>query len=101
MRKLLYKVLSFTLLPDQNVDLRREFEKLDIEGRGEITLAFLKQGLMHSAGSHTFDSLSEEMLENIFNAISIQKSTQLYSGTSSLQLDRVNAMWMIAICSWP
>lgn len=51
MRKLLCEVLSFTLLPDQIRDLRREFEKMDTDGSGEISLAALKQVLMQNAGS--------------------------------------------------
>ncbi len=74
MRKLLCQVLSFTLLPNQIEDLRKEFEKFDTEGRGEITLASLKQVLMHSASSHSLGSLSEREVEDIFNAMRIRKT---------------------------
>ena len=50
MRKLLCEVLSFTLLPEQIKDLRTEFEKIDTDGTGEITLNSLKQVLLANAG---------------------------------------------------
>ena len=74
MRKLLCEVLSFTLLPSQIEDLRKEFEKFDTEGRGEITLDSLKQVLMHSAGTRSLGSLSEGEVEDIFNAMRVRKS---------------------------
>jgi Ca2+-binding EF-hand superfamily protein len=74
MRKLLCEVLSFTLLPNQIEDLRKEFEKFDTEGRGEITLTSLKQVLLHSAGSRSLGSLSEGEVEDIFNAMRIRKT---------------------------
>ena len=36
-QKLLCEVIGFALLPEQISLLRKEFEKLDIEGKGEIT----------------------------------------------------------------
>lgn len=51
MRKLLCEVLSFTLLPDQIQDLRKEFEKYDQEGTGEITLSTLKKVLIGNAST--------------------------------------------------
>jgi calcium-dependent protein kinase len=51
MRKLLCEVLSFTLLPDQIIELRKEFEKLDTGGSGEISLSGLKQVLIQNAGT--------------------------------------------------
>lgn len=48
MRKLLSEVLSFTLLPDQITELRKEFETLDTDGSGEISLAGLKQGMIRA-----------------------------------------------------
>ena len=49
MQKLLSEVLSFTLLPEQIVDLRKEFEKMDDHGDGEISLGSLKRVLMQNA----------------------------------------------------
>ena len=66
MRKLLCEVLSFTLLPDQIKDLRKEFEKMDTDGSGEISLAALKEVLMTNAGAGSLGSLTEEEVEDIF-----------------------------------
>ena len=74
MRKLLCEVLSFTLLPDQIKDLRREFEKMDTDGSGEISLSALKQVLMTNAGAGSLGALTEEEVEDIFNAMRVRKS---------------------------
>lgn len=74
MRKLLCEVLSFTLLPDQITDLRKEFEKLDIDGSGEISLRGLKSVLMKGAGEGSLGALTEEEIEDIFNAMRVRKS---------------------------
>jgi len=74
MRKLLCEVLSFTLLPDQIADLRQEFEKLDTDGSGEISLAGLKQVLISNAGSGSLGALTEEEVEDIFNAMRVRKT---------------------------
>jgi len=74
MRKLLCEVLSFTLLPDQIADLRQEFEKLDTDGSGEISLAGLKQVLINNAGSGSLGALTEEEVEDIFNAMRVRKT---------------------------
>jgi len=74
MRKLLCEVLSFTLLPDQIRDLRKEFEKLDKEGSGEISLGALKMVLMENAGAGSLGSLKEEEIEDIFNSMRVSKN---------------------------
>ena len=74
MRKLLCEVLSFTLLPDQIKDLRKEFEKMDTDGSGEISLAALKQVLMINAGAGSLGALTEEEVEDIFNAMRVKKT---------------------------
>ena len=66
MRKLLCEVLSFTLLPDQITDLRKEFEKMDTDGSGEISLTALKQVLLTNAGSGSLGVLTEVEVEDIF-----------------------------------
>ena len=43
MRKLICEIISFTLMPDQIKNLRKEFEKADEEGSGEISLDGLKK----------------------------------------------------------
>jgi Ca2+-binding EF-hand superfamily protein len=73
MQKLLSEVLSFTLLPEQIEDLRREFEKIDTDGDGEIMFSELKQVLMGSAGSGSLGALSEEEIEDIFQALRVSK----------------------------
>jgi len=74
MRKLLCEVLSFTLLPDQIKDLRAEFEKIDTDGSGEISLEALKQVLIHNASAGSLGALTEEEVEDIFHAMRVRKS---------------------------
>ena len=76
MRKLLCEVLSFTLLPDQIKELRKEFEKMDTDGSGEISLAALKQVLVTNAGTGSLGALTEEEVEDIFNAMRVNKTTE-------------------------
>jgi calcium-dependent protein kinase len=74
MRKLLYEVLSYTLLPEQIVDLQQEFEKIDYDGDGEIEFCELKEVLLHTAEAGTLGALSEKEVEDIFNALRVSKS---------------------------
>ena len=74
MRKLLYEVLSFTLLPEQIVELRAEFEKMDTDGDGEITLSELKRVLMENAELGTLGALTEDEVEDVFNALRVRKT---------------------------
>jgi calcium-dependent protein kinase len=97
MRKLLCEVLSFTLLPDQIKDLRKEFEKMDTDGSGEISLAALKQVLMINAGAGSLGALTEEEVEDIFNAMRVKKTeTRIHwhefiaAGLSQCQVDDRN-----------
>jgi calcium-dependent protein kinase len=97
MRKLLCEVLSFTLLPDQIKDLRKEFEKMDTDGSGEISLAALKQVLMMNAGAGSLGALTEEEVEDIFNAMRVKKTeTRIHwhefiaAGLSQCQVDDRN-----------
>lgn len=73
MRKLLCEVIGFTLLPDQIADLRKEFEKLDVEQTGEISLESLKQVLLDGAGSGNLGDLVEDEVIDIFNALRLHK----------------------------
>jgi Ca2+-binding EF-hand superfamily protein len=73
MHKLLCEVLSFTLLPEQISDLRKEFEKMD-DGDGEISLADLKQVLLESAGARSLGGMTEQEIEDIFNALRVRKT---------------------------
>jgi len=72
MRKLLCEVLSFTLLPEQIVDLREEFEKFD-NGEGEISLMDLKKVLLESAEARALGGMTEQEVEDIFNALRVRK----------------------------
>jgi len=74
MRKLLCEVLSFTLLPDQIQELRKEFEKMDTEGSGKISLGALKEALIGTALSGSLGALTEEEVEDIFNAMRVRKT---------------------------
>jgi calcium-dependent protein kinase len=97
MRKLLCEVLSFTLLPYQIKELRREFEKMDTEGSGEISLSALKQVLLSNAGAGSLGALTEEEVEDIFNAMRIRKTEPkihwhefIAAGLSQCQVDDRN-----------
>jgi Ca2+-binding EF-hand superfamily protein len=71
MRKLFSEVLSYTLLPEQIKGLRDEFEKIDVDGDGEISLSALKQVLMKSASTRHLGALTEQEVEEIFNALRV------------------------------
>lgn len=97
MRKLLCEVLSFTLMPDQITDLRKEFEKLDTDGSGEISLTGLKQVLMQGAGAGSLGALGEEEVNDIFNAMRVRKTETtihwhefIAAGLSQCQVDERN-----------
>ena len=74
MRKLLCEVLSFTLIPDQIQGLRSEFEKFDTDGSGEISLSALKSVLIGNAAQGSLGALTEEEVEDIFNAMRVSKT---------------------------
>lgn len=97
MRKLLCEVLSFTLLPEQIKDLRKEFEKMDTDGSGEISLSALKQVLVTNASEGSLGALTEEEVEDIFNAMRVKKTeTRIHwhefiaAGLSQCQVDDRN-----------
>lgn len=73
MRKLLCEVLSFTLLPEQIEGLRKEFELYDVDGTGEISLSTLKKVWIGNASTGSLGGLSEEEVEDIFNALRVRK----------------------------
>ena len=74
MTKVLREVLSFTLLPEQIVDLRKEFEKVDAEGDGEISLCALRDVLIQNAEAGTLGALTEDDVRDVFNALRVRKS---------------------------
>ncbi len=68
-RKLMCEVIGFTLLPDQITELRKEFEKLDVEQNGEISLDNLKKVLMANAAGSGSYYFTEDEVEHIFNSM--------------------------------
>jgi Ca2+-binding EF-hand superfamily protein len=74
MRKLLCEVLSFTLIPDQIQGLRKEFEKMDTDGSGEISMSALKTVLLGNAAQGSLGALTEKEVEDIFNAMRVSKT---------------------------
>lgn len=73
MQKILSEVLSFTLLPDQIADLRQEFELIDTDGDGEITLKALRTVLLENAEAGTLGALTEQEIVDIFDSIKTRK----------------------------
>jgi len=74
MKKLLSEVLSFTLMPEQIVDLRREFELMDTDGDGEISLHSLKTVLMQNAEAGSLGALTEQEVEELFDSLRVDKT---------------------------
>ena len=74
MQKILSEVLSFTLVPEQMMDLRSEFEKIDSDGDGEISLDALKKVLLENAEAGSLGALNEQEIDEIFDAIRMRKS---------------------------
>jgi len=72
-QKLLCQTVSFALVPDQIQDLRVEFEKLDTDDLGEISLDDLKKVLLEVAEAGV-GCLSESEVEDICNAMHICNS---------------------------
>lgn len=71
MQKLLSEVVSFTLLPEQIIEVRKDFEKLDLHGDGEITLGSLKRTLIQNTQFGSLGSLSEADVEEMFVSIKL------------------------------
>lgn len=97
MRRFLHEVLSFTLLPEQIIELREEFTKIDTDGDGEITLAAMKEVLMNTAGAGALGGLTEEEVEDIFNALRVNKNDStirwhefIAAGLSQCKVDERN-----------
>ena len=70
-RKLIYEILSFTLLSDQIGSLRQEFELADQEHTGEITFDALKEVLVHSAKAGNMGEFKEGEVIAIFNSMRV------------------------------
>merc|ERR1719215_112688 len=99
MRKLLCEVLSFTLLPEQIAHLRKAFEQFDTEGSGEISLEGLKQVLMANASDGSLGALTEDEVQDIFDAMRVRKTETtihwhefIAAGLSQCEVDDRNVL---------
>ena len=96
MRRLLHEVLSFTLLPEQIVELREEFQKIDTDNDGEITLEELKDVLMNRGGG-ALGGITEAEVEDLYSALKVNKTDStirwhgfIAAGLSQCQVDNRN-----------
>jgi len=71
--KFLCEVISFTLQPDQISGLREEFEKLDENGNGEISLEGFKYALLARPDDEF--PMAEWEIEEIFNGLKTRNSS--------------------------
>lgn len=97
MRKLFCEVLSYTLLPSQIINLRHEFEKIDIDGSGEISLDAMKKQIILLKGITT----NNNNVDNAADVSSISAAEELKTNDSTSLLltendvqDIFNAMKM-------
>lgn len=97
MKKLLSEVLSFTLMPEQIVELRGEFEKMDADGDGEISLQSLKTVLLQNAEAGALGALTEREVEELFDSLRVDKTERtirwhefLAAGLSQAKIDDRN-----------
>lgn len=97
MKKVLSEVLSFTLLPDQIADLRKEFEVIDKEGDGEISFAALRKVLVENAEAGSLGALTESEIQDVFDALKTRKDKPtirwhefLAAGLSQARVDERN-----------
>ena len=73
-RKFLREIISYTLQPDQIAGLHEEFEKLDSDGKGEISLQCFKDVLIANSDQHP---LTEKEIEEIFNGLKVRKTSDV------------------------
>lgn len=66
--RLMLEVVSFTMLPEQIRHIRDEFEKMDADGLGELSLDCMSQVLMRSS------SLTEFEIKEIFDTCKLGKA---------------------------
>lgn len=74
LHRILLEVVSFTLRPDQTLSLKADFEKINPDGEGEITLDELKAVLSTNSEAASLGLHSEAEVEGIFNSLKVQKS---------------------------
>jgi calcium-dependent protein kinase len=82
-KRLMFEVISFTLMHDQTAHIQEVFEKLDQDGLGELSLENMRQlqrteamlpGDNASEQSNLLRNLSESELESIFERIKVGKA---------------------------
>ena len=73
-QKLLSEVISFALQPEQVNDLRKEFEAMDVDKDGEISIEEVKAVLLDNAQAGQLGSLTEEEVYDIFDAMKTRKN---------------------------
>jgi len=64
-KKLQSEILSFTLFPEQVIEVREEFEKIDTEGCGEVSLVALQRAVSVA--------VEADVLEAAFNSIKLRR----------------------------
>ena len=64
----LAEIVSYTLQPEQISGLREEFEKIDVDGTGEISLEAFKEALIANS------DFSEEEIEATFDGIHVRNT---------------------------
>lgn len=69
-KRFLCEVLSFTLQPEQITGLHEEFEKIDVDGTGEISLSEFKDALLAQSGS----TLREDEIDEMFNGLKVRNT---------------------------
>ena len=84
-------------MTEQIVDLRHEFEKIDTDGVGEISLQSLKIVLLQNAEAGALGTLTEREVEELFDALKVDKSKTtirwhefLAAGLSQAKMDDRN-----------
>jgi hypothetical protein len=95
MRKLLSEVLSFTLLPSQIKDLRKEFEKMDTDESEEISLQAFKQVLIINAGAGSLGANKKKKWKGFSMPCVLTTRKQESTGMISLRRACRSVKWMI------
>lgn len=70
-KRLIFEVISFSLQPDQVRDIRPDFEKLDTDGLGEISLDCMNEVLPRRSEGH--EGLSQAEITKIFDTMKVGK----------------------------
>ena len=85
MQKLLSKVLSFTLQPEQLVELRTQFETMDTEGKGEISLHAMKGLLLQYAETGALGPLlTEQDIHSMLESMAAGKPRRQEDGGGTI-----------------